>query len=208
MKYLIPLILSIFVIQCSNENNSKIKYNTGDVSNGGYSNDFFGFSIRYDSNWHVFNEREKLNLHEQGNYLLWEENVNNNSNKLKTDYLLSIQKNGIDKSKFAPSLIITSNRPQNIANISNGAMYLHLMKRALGQSYLCFKFDTPIYEKKIDGYSFGVLEYEYCNTPQYVFQENYCVIVGGRSLCIILTYSSDLERVELHSFLTSIKMNI
>ena len=202
------ILLLLFLYSCSFEN----EFNTGEVKNGVYSNDFFNIEFTLPNGWSS-GTRDEVNLFLESSA----ESMSKLDDSLAavidtndfSEAILFIMtkhpeiKEGENRSVGIPSsLILSSEMVQKNSQLSTSEDYLvNLKKEYQAINQIKMRFDEDYTDVAIGSKNFKVLKGRASLGFIELNQEYWCVIEKGYALVVILTYANPFDRIEMYKAL-------
>ena len=186
------------------------KVTTGKVEGLSYTNEFFGLSIQIPDKWAVQDKQSVDEMQEVG-----KDAVAGDDKELKKALdeskntslnLLTVFQHPLGSNiTFNPSFVSIAENVSQFPSIKTGKEYLEGTKEILKKAQVEYVFGKDIYEEKIDGISFNVMELSVTVNNIKIFQKYYSTITNKYSLNFIITYTTDEELKSVQQVLNSIK---
>lgn len=212
-RCLIFLTLIALIAFSCNKPHKVNEVDYGKTENGKYTNPFFNFELTLPMNWHVLSNPENNRLMNKSNELLSADNKAKNTNieetELKTALLLTATKYEIgENNDFNPSLVIVAENLKGNHNISKANDYLLLTRKTLEQENVKREYPEKTFqEKNINGTNLSVMKV-ITEDKKMAFSQNYYVrIVNDFALTLIITYTTDEQRLMLEQSINTLKFN-
>lgn len=212
-RCLIFLTLIALIAFSCNKPHKVNEVDYGKTENGKYTNPFFNFELTLPMNWHVLSNPENNRLMNKSNELLSADNKAKNTNieetELKTALLLTATKYEIgENNDFNPSLVIVAENLKGNHNIRKANDYLLLTRKTLEQENVKREYPEKTFqEKNINETDFSVMKV-ITEDKRMAFSQNYYVrIVNDFALTLIITYTTDEQRLMLEQSINTLKFN-
>lgn len=212
MRFLFLLTTTFLILSCGSETGKKtVNFDYGKVKQGVYSNNYFNFSIPYDTTWNV-QEQDAMSklVREKSDVMFDEEQLSPEqleASMINTAYLFTLFKHEVGAAvDFNPSLIVLAENLKNYAKITTAKEYIQNSKELLLNSKIDYSFgNDSIDVVKIGSKNFHRLK-AYINTPDINISQHYfCHVTKGFSLAFIISFSSPEGQKELENILGDVK---
>ncbi len=225
MKNILSLILYFILLGCSSEDAEEIIQNAvdkienrevekssfdyGNSKSGIYINNYFNFEIKFDTSWSVQSQKQLNGIVEQGKKMLKDDSELEkaiNAAEINTAYLFAIFKHEVGASvSFNPSLMILAENTKRMTGVKKGKDYLFHAKKNLKQTKLNYTFDQNYGSEKYASYNFDILTAHLNGYSTPITQEYRTSVIGSFTLTLIISYSTQNEKIELYKVIESMK---
>lgn len=205
------LLFFLLVIGSCRPPQLKNVFDYGSVEDGLYMNEFFGCSLSLPAGWAVQTREEMEQLQNLGKDMITGKDKKL-KRKLKTSEIRSANLITVFKYKlgtvveFNPNISIVAENIRYSPGIKSGADYLNHSRELLKQSQ--FKYDSI--SARFDQADFSGIVFSrmftsvnYMGIP--IKQEYYSTIINGFSFNMVISYSNEEQRNELHGILETLK---
>ena len=178
----------------------------GSYNKIGYTNHYFGMTVPIPADWSVQDQAAQQRLTKLGQNAIAGSNKNLNA-MLKASDLQSINLFGAFQyplgtpGRFNPSIMGVAEQVRQLPGIQKGRDYLEHVKQLMQSGQMEISFPKAVHSQALAGVDFDVMEPELKVGRVLVKQEYFATILKGYALSIIISYSSDAERVRLHDIL-------
>ncbi len=217
---IILLVMSIIltITGCSKGNSSKDndttsnKITTGKVEGATYKNDYFGLTLKIPDKWQVQNQDTVNQIEKTGKDMVAGDDKNLNASmdaslKNVLNLLLVSQYPLGSVVSFNPNFVAIAEKVGLFPGIKTGKDYLENSKKLMEKSQIKYDYGKEIYEEKIDGVSFYVMELSVTTGGMTAYQKYYSTIMKKYALNFIVTYSTDEESKSVQQVINTIKIS-
>jgi hypothetical protein len=184
--------------------------NYGQIANGTYGNDYFGFSIKMPSGWTIQSQAEQARIMDEGRDLITQGDEDlikamheSGQNSLNLFAFLKYELGA--PVAFNPSLAAIAERVDHEPSIHSGADYLVHVKEVLNASAVQYTFPGEIYKTDLGGLQVDVLATSVKFAGAEIHQNYYAVKIKDYVLSLVGSYSNLQESRELKKALSSVK---
>jgi hypothetical protein len=195
----LPLIFSILFFSCQKKNNQTTDFDYGTLKKNVYTNHFFHFQYRIPTGWAALSEEDNRNL-----------NNSNTSLENKTAILLTASQFalGSNDSVFNPNIIIIAENLKGNTKVKNADDYLMFTRKALeNEPVKRIYLNENSNIKTLNSVPFSTMKIITTDSNKTYSQDYYTRLANNYALTIILTYSTEDERIVLENSLKSLKFN-
>lgn len=218
MKFL-PLLFSLaFLASCSQapknsdprlkDKDVPVDFDLGTMKNGVFTNEYFGFTFRFDEEWDVQTQDELKKLMELGSEMAsGDDKVLKSS--IKASEVRSAHHFGAYKHEvgtlvtYNPSAIVFSENIKG-TDIAYGDEYLERARDMWPRTQMDIKQIGTIQEERIGNKDFFILEAEMTVYGLAIHQKYYCTIMKDFALGIIISYLDEEQEEEMHKVVESL----
>ncbi len=204
------LLLSSCGPQASGPPAAAKKINQGVVTDGVYTNDYFGLQLEIPADWSVQAEEFNEAMIEEGTQILAGDDDNleaalkASADKTLTLFTAMRYPPG-SPVNFNPSIAAVAENVRLMPGIKNGADYLFHAKSLLQQSGLNYQFTKEVFPESRGGFDFHVLEVELAVGETMLKQLYYAALVQDYVLVLITTYADEESQSMISQALDSIQ---
>ena len=186
-------------------------FDMGKVDGGGYSNDFFGFSMTLPKGWAMVSEAENKEFLETGKDIV--EGGASESKKKgfedaagRTHFLVTASKYPIGTAgpNFNALLFCVAERIPT-AIVKTGADYISLMRRSFEGTSAKMELSAPLRTQKVGGADFTVADIKMTAGPDVTAQRYYVRITKGYALVLAYTYYDDADLKTFYELLATLE---
>jgi len=181
----------------------------GEMVGNTYSNDFFGITYVIPDNWTILTQVEIAELNGLGEDIIRENNEDfANKMDLSKEQTLNLTYAFMypltNQNSFNPSFMSMAENLNYFQGliIKSGSDYLNVLKGNLEEVGLGYEFDV-LTKEEIGGISFDVLPTRIQGT--YIHQKYYAAIMKKYAVCFIITYSTDIQKLDLDNLLATVQ---
>ena len=207
---------ALFLLICLSTCHGSVKnvpddFELGIAQNGIYSNQYFGFEIKYDTSWKVHSRETLQNVSDLSREYLDKRDQNLKSvfdaAEVKTARLF-----GLSQFEFGsiqglnPSLMITVENVQNSTKIKTEKDYLKAARQTMIDAQMDFRISQEVHEKHIGNLDCYAVEMTIDYPFKGITQEYYISLKRGFALGFIITYINQEQKEELHKMIESINV--
>lgn len=213
-KIIIAAITAYFTILSFLYGKEPESVKIGQVENGTYSNDFFGFTVSIPETWTVLSSEETQQSEETGADLIAGDNENMKralKAKSKTDgTLIQTHKFPVGTPvDFNPGFSITAENVSHAPGVTNGGDYLFHVRNLLKNSKLQIdeideKFGSVIINKKL----FHTMNLKLNIAGNPVYQTYFVTIIKRYAIGFNITYRNEKDKAELEEILKKTKFSL
>jgi hypothetical protein len=182
----------------------------GVTKSGSYSNDYFGMSLNFPTNW-INQDADKMNELMDQSMEYMENAISDNEDKervfnlakARTLNLLCVSKFPLDAGEIGPSVIAYAEK-LSPEGINNGKGYLQVYKRQIEKTGFTYKFEN-IKTVYVGGKNMDMLKgsVDYGAAVK-TTQEFYTRIMGEYAFCFVVTYIDDESKAETDKIMDSV----
>lgn len=208
---LLSILTLLLVITSCNRNGIPKEFDYGNVENGTYSNEFFGFTMKVPSKWYLLTEDEQKELTDRGAERITERNTELKetieASKVNTAQMISMFKYPVDSMiAFNPSVLVIAENLSMTPQIKTSGQYLDEAQKMVDKMQMGYEFPDGAYVKHdFGGEKFESMRASIDNLFMTVNQEYIVTIKNGFALIFIMSYSTEEEKSELYSVMKTIK---
>ncbi len=213
-KNLTLLSLLLTLSSCTNNTvlndegkNLPNSFDYGTSENGYYTNDYFNFEFKYNTDWTLLSKEETNQVIAKGQELIGGDELSNkiiDAAEINTAYLFTLFKEPVGTSiAFNPSMMVVAENLNNSRGISTSEDYSNAAKIQLSRLDLPYKFDE-IKECKLGDLEASLFTAHLNGGDLEISQNYYSILKDGFSVSFILSYSSPEELKELETMINSI----
>ncbi|HEY9060067.1 MAG TPA: hypothetical protein VIO64_06130 [Pseudobacteroides sp.] len=182
--------------------------NEGDT----YKNEFFGLSMKLPKDWKVSSDEEKQKVLNAGKEAIAGDDKSKQTQldlaDLKSVYLLMVSKIGMTNQSYDNgNLMIMAEKLSLLQGVNKGSQYLEYVKKGLKElnGQMPYKLDKDVYEEKIGGKVFSVLETVIESPDIKLTQKYYACVLKGYALVFITTSTNNENDKIIKGMLDSVK---
>lgn len=182
--------------------------NEGDT----YKNEFFGLSMKLPKDWKVSSDEEKQKVLNAGKEVIAGDDKSKQAQldlaDLKSVYLLMVSKIGMTNQSYDNgSLMIMAEKLSLLQGVNKGSEYLEYVKKGMKElnAQMPYKLDKDVYEVKIGGKEFSVLEAVIESPELKLTQKYYACVLKGYALVFITTSTTGDNDKIIKGMLDSVK---
>lgn len=202
----VMLVMLVLATACSTEEKEKT-VDLGEVKNGTYTNDYFGFSVEVLDGWDVQDAATINELTEAGKDVIAGDDEEKKKGldlaEQKTLNLLMFSKEPMGSVQLNPNFFVTAEKVSKLQGISTGKDYLEAVKTMLTSSQLPYTFGESS-TIKIDGKEFETIEATLSAGDVSVSQKYYSALVEGYALSFATTYFDEESKADMDKAISSI----
>jgi len=214
LKIITLLGLMLILSSCANsssendfEKNLPKSFDYGSTEDGFYTNDYFNFEFKYNTDWTVLSKEETNQVIAHGQEMMGDDELTNkliDAAKINTAYLFTIFKEPVGSPvEFNPSMMIIAENLNNAPGITTPEDYSKAAKIQLGRIDLPYEFDET--EKiKLGNQDASLFVAHLDGGTLNVSQNYYTILKDGFSVSFILSYNSEKELAELKAMIESV----
>lgn len=204
---ILSIMLSLMLSGCGSKTKDAINF--GEFNDGEYTNSYFNVQVSVPNHWFVMDDKSRIELMKQGSKIVSGDNKNlqavMEAADLQTVNLLTAYEtppgSAVDSN---PSIMVIAEKIGHMPGIKRGSDYHFHTKKLMGQSALSVSFPSDVYEEKLDGITFDVLELEISMPNGSNYQDQYCTIMKDYAFMVIITYQNDEGKDQLMALLNDI----
>lgn len=204
-------MLSLFILSCSNyykvNKSDKIvekkAIDFGTFKDGTYINTFFDLKVSIPEAWYVMDDEMRIELMRKGSQVVAgnDKNMNavmNAADLQNVNLLTSYEKPIGTPVSSNPSIMILAENLMLAPGIKRGSDYHFHSRKLLESSPIAITFPKEVYEEKINGTSFDVMEMEMNIGNIKTTQKQYVAIINKYAFVVIISYQDEagLEKLE------------
>ena len=213
-KFFISIcIVSLFAISCNKNKPDKFDY--GQYENGKYTNSYFGLEIEVPADWHVLSQEQNTNLMNNSEQTVAEDNRTLQqaieTSKITTVILLTALQYGLEVSDsvFNPNIMFLAENLDGTDKVKSPSDYLLMTRNALQQDPMPKDFPFTSFQlKNIYGTNFAQMRIVNKTSDNQNYTQDYYVSLHKNfALSFILTYNSEIQRIDLERILNTLKIN-
>ncbi|MFD0590114.1 hypothetical protein ACFQZE_19205 [Paenibacillus sp. GCM10027627] len=197
-RLLSSLVLALAFMLVSACGGEKKVMSTGTVTNGIYTNDFFGVSFQFPHEWIVHDSETVNSQMEDPNKLKIEKTDGENTDLV---YLMGATKYPDGINQLGSSILVGGHKVGSGEKLDKDSF--EFLKEELSNSDLPYKFNG-ISEVKVGGKDFFVMLNSVSNGDVALNQEVYVTIIDEHAFYLIGTYSDAGSRKEVHDIIYSV----
>lgn len=186
--------------------------NYGQIANGTYGNDYFGFSIKMPSGWTIQSPDDQARIMEEGREFITQGDAafaeamdHSGQNSLNLFAFLKYELGA--PVAFNPSLAAVAERVADEPSIQSGADYLLHVQKVLNSSPVQYTFPGEIYKTDLGGVQVDVLATTVKFAGAEIHQNYYAILIKDYVLSFVGSYSNLQESRELKKALATIKFS-
>ncbi|MCR2805907.1 hypothetical protein [Paenibacillus soyae] len=201
-------LIAIMAAACGGGSKEKV-ISLGTTSSGSYTNDYFGVSLQFPSEWEAQDMEMVNQLAEAGAELIAgddeELQKGMDLSQAKTVNLLMASKYPIDTADQPnPSVILVGEKVSLLQGVKDGKDYLEASQELMTQSGLPYEFQE-IKEQQVGGKDFHVMEVAVNVSPELSITQNYySTILEGYAFNIITTHVDDETKAQVEDIIQSV----
>ncbi|WP_235775632.1 MULTISPECIES: hypothetical protein [Paenibacillus] len=208
---LLSMVLLLILLMTTACARKEKELSLGVTESGSYTNDYFGVSLHFPTDW-TYQDADQMNelVDEGAEHFNFGAKDNEDKEKIikmlqaKTLNLLVVSKFPLDADETGPSLIAYAEKVSMFQSIKNGTDYLEALIRSMGKSEYQYEYDD-ISAKNIGGKDMDLLKATVDYGNGFVTtQEFYSTIIGEYALCFIVSYIDDESKAETDQILDSV----
>jgi len=205
MGSMVMMLILVLATACSGSKAKTI--DVGTTANGTYTNDYFGISLNFPTEWEFKNEEEMQELAEAGQELIAGDDASKKKKldlaSVKTLNLLVASKYPIGGEQVGPSIMSVAEKVSKLQGISSGKDYLEASKKLMVESQLPYQF-KEITTVTVGGKEFHVMEVSIDTGAMVVTQNYYSRIIEGYAFNLITTYENEESKAETDKIIGSV----
>lgn len=201
-------LVALMTAACGGGNKEKV-ISLGTTSSGSYTNEYFGVSLQFPSEWEAQDMELMNQLAEAGAELIAgddeELKKGMDLSQAKTVNLLMASKYPIETTTEPnPSVILVGEKVSLLQGVKDGKDYLEASQELMNQSGLPYEFQE-IKEQQIGGKDFHVMEVSINASPELsITQHYYSTIIEGYAFNIITTNVDDETKAQVDEIIQSV----
>lgn len=185
----------------------------GTFSNGTYTNSFFDLTISIPESWYVMDDESRIKLMQKGSKVVAGDNKNLNAVMEAADlqnvsFLISSEHEIGSPVESNPSIMILAENVAHAPGVKRGKDYHFHSKKLLQSSAMSVTFPKEVYEEKVNGTPFDVMEMSMNIGGITSIQKQYVYVAKRYALIIILSYQNEKGRQKLESILKTMKVGV
>ena len=210
VSLMVVAFVVLFNYGCSKKSENAIDF--GKFEGNTYSNTFFNLNVSIPETWYVMDDEARAALMQKSKKIVAgdDKNLNASLDALDLKHLALVtasEKPPGTPVSSNPSFILIAENIKHAPGIKRGRDYHFHTKKMLESSQLEVSFPKEIYEIKIDGISFDVLETAVTMGNLINFQRQYAAVINQYVLLIGLTYQDNEGLWKLEEILQTMKMS-
>jgi hypothetical protein len=198
MKILNAAWVAVFVIALAGCGGMKTagKPDSGTVTNGNYSNVYFGMTMSLPKDWHVQDQKSAQDMMKRGGKVIAGDNKEisaavDSIDQTTVNLFTVFEKEVGAPVLFNPSIVAIAENVSQTPGIKTGNDYLFHAKKLLQQGQLKFKFTKEPYPATLGGKTFDVMEMELAAGQALIKQKYYVAVVNGYALSLVQSHIDD-----------------
>lgn len=207
LKKILFFFLIIHYINCKEEPVIPNDFDYGSIDGDVYVNDYFKFCLPFNDSWHLKSQQKMQEIAKAGKELI----LNDSYKKLIEDsainntYLFNLNQFGPDEFvAYNPSLSIVAEKTTMFPNIKRGSHYLKEVQKILNKTAVNCAFNMIDKEFIIGKQHFDVMDISMDYLGLVITQRYYTTVKKGFSLSIIMSYTTEEQKVKLQRMIDSI----
>ncbi len=212
MKFSSKMIGFILIVMMTSSCKSKSQlddFDYGQVENGIYQNEYFGFSMTLPVDWVVQSQEQRENIVNTGKKMVAgdDENIKSamKASEVNSANLLAVFQYElgapVDQN---PNVMIIAESVKNAPGIKNGSDYLFQARRMLQQGHFKYDYISEEFEREIfNDIEFYRMDTRINHMGLEVKQEYYSTVLKGFGFNVIISYITDEQKEILLNSLQS-----
>lgn len=184
------------------ETATDIRPNQGEVQDGAYTNDFFGFTMTFPESWAIASDETAEELQEVGSEIVAGDDpalkASIEAAEQDTYQLLMISEQpiGAPTTSFNANIVVMAEKVSHLPGIVSGEEYLINVGNLLTQTDLPYEANGEPYEVEIGGQTFHRADFDLTAAGMEIKQSYLAMIKDGYALGFILS-GTDASLAEL-----------
>lgn len=203
---LVLALVAILAAACGGADKEKV-ISLGTTSSGSYTNDYFGVTIKFPSDWETQDMETMNQLSEAGAELIAgddeEMKESLDLSQAKTLNLLMASKYPMDSAQPNPSIIVVGEKVSLLQGVKDGKDYLEASQELMAQTGLPYDF-KDIETKDIGGKEFHLMEATISEGDLSLSQVYYSTIIDGYAFNMITTYVDEETKAQAEEIIDSV----
>ncbi|MOA09005.1 hypothetical protein D3C78_1288110 [compost metagenome] len=199
------LVLTMALVTACGD--AKKEIGLGTTANGSYTNDYFGVTLSFPSEWTFQDEESREKLMEASAEIIAGDDESKKKQldlaSMKTLNLLVASQYPLDSGQLGPSVVIVAEKVSLLQGVKNGKDYLEASKKFMIESQLPYDY-KDITTTKVGGKDMDMMQVTIENGDMVITQDYYSSIIDGYAFNIIITYADDAMKAETDKIVQSV----
>jgi hypothetical protein len=179
----------------------------GSVKNSVYRNEYFGLTLGFPAGWTILDQEAQQQRTQRGVSAL-AGNDRALQKQLKASEMQSVplfaaHKHPLGSPPPNPSISGIAERVE--PRVRRGSDYLARAKEVLKSGQMTVSFPKEVYQQKLDGVDFDVLELEIFIDGSKAKQKQYCTIAKGYALAFVICFNTDEDESLLADIIKTVR---